>query len=117
MCWRLSNLQQRLTSARNRERDAIKYATRRHVTMLRSHRKTTLEILGRNPIHPFPARIAPGIALEALGKADTGLRVLDPMAGSGTVLAVPRATGHPTTGAGLGSPTGAVAGGTPGSVC
>src|SRR5258705_6711110 len=62
--------------------------------MLRSHKKTILEILGRNPIHPFPARMAPGIALEALGGAATPVRVLDPMAGSGTVLAVARSKGH-----------------------
>jgi len=62
--------------------------------MLKSHRKTILEILGRSPIHPFPARMAPGIALEALGDSKSTLRVLDPMAGSGTVLAVARAKGH-----------------------
>lgn len=62
--------------------------------MLKSHRKTILETLGRSPIHPFPARMAPGIALEALGDSKTTLRVLDPMAGSGTVLAVARAKGH-----------------------
>lgn len=62
--------------------------------MLKSHKKTILQALGRNPIHPFPARMAPGIALEALGESKTPLRVLDPMAGSGTVLAVARAKGH-----------------------
>jgi DNA modification methylase len=62
--------------------------------MLKSHKKTILEILGRSPIHPFPARMAPGIALEALGDSKSTLRVLDPMAGSGTVLAVARANGH-----------------------
>jgi len=62
--------------------------------MLRSHKKTILEALGRSPIHPFPARMAPGIALEALGESKSTLRVLDPMAGSGTVLAVARANGH-----------------------
>ena len=62
--------------------------------MLRSHSKTIFETLGRNPIHPFPARMAPGIALEALGESEHPLRVLDPMAGSGTVLAVARARGH-----------------------
>lgn len=62
--------------------------------MLKSHKKTIFEILGRSPIHPFPARMAPGIALEALGESNTPLRVLDPMAGSGTVLAVARAKGH-----------------------
>lgn len=63
-------------------------------TMIRSHTKTIAETLGRGPIHPFPARMAPGIALEALGTSKTPLRVLDPMAGSGTVLAVARANGH-----------------------
>jgi DNA modification methylase len=62
--------------------------------MLKLHKKTIFETLGRNPIHPFPARMAPGIALEALGDSKTTLRVLDPMAGSGTVLAVARAKGH-----------------------
>lgn len=61
---------------------------------MKSHKKTILEALGRNPIHPFPARMAPGIALEALGESRNPLRVLDPMAGSGTVLAVARANGH-----------------------
>src|SRR5258708_439593 len=62
--------------------------------MLKSHTKTIFETLGRGPIHPFPARMAPGIALEALGERKGLLRVLDPMAGSGTVLAVARAKGH-----------------------
>ncbi len=62
--------------------------------MLKSHKQTILETLGRSPIHPFPARMAPGIALDALGESTTPLRVLDPMAGSGTVLAVARAKGH-----------------------
>src|SRR6185312_9134334 len=62
--------------------------------MLKSHNKTIFEILGRNPIHPFPARMAPGIALEALGESEGPLRVLDPMSGSGTALAVARANGH-----------------------
>ena len=65
--------------------------------MLRSHKKTILEALGRKPIHPFPARMAPGIALEALGERKA-LRVLDPMAGSGTVLAVARSKGHEAIG-------------------
>lgn len=69
--------------------------------MLKSHKKTIFEILGRNPIHPFPARMAPGIALEALGESKTPLRVLDPMAGSGTVLAVARSKGHRAVGADL----------------
>jgi DNA modification methylase len=66
--------------------------------MLKSHNKTILETLGRNPIHPFPARMAPGIALDALGESKKPLTVLDPMAGSGTVLAVARANGHRAVG-------------------
>src|SRR5437762_2505276 len=62
--------------------------------MPKLHTKTILEALGRSPIHPFPARMAPGIALEAIGESKAPLRVLDPMAGSGTVLAVARAKGH-----------------------
>lgn len=69
--------------------------------MLKSHKKSIFETLGRNPIHPFPARMAPGIALEALGENKTPLRVLDPMAGSGTVLAVARANGHHAIGVDL----------------
>lgn len=69
--------------------------------MLKSHRKTIFEILGRNPIHPFPARMAPGIALEAIGESAKPLRVLDPMAGSGTVLAVARSSGHRAIGVDL----------------
>lgn len=69
--------------------------------MIGSHTKTVSEILGRAPIHPFPARMAPGIALEALGDGATPLRVLDPMVGSGTVLAVARANGHRAIGVDL----------------
>ncbi len=70
-------------------------------TMIRSHTKTVADILGRGPVHPFPARMAPGIALEALGKSKNPLRVLDPMSGSGTVLAVARANGHHAIGVDL----------------
>lgn len=42
--------------------------------------------------------MAPGIALEALAGEDRCLRVLDPMAGSGTVLAVARSRGHRAVG-------------------
>lgn len=69
--------------------------------MLKSHNKTVLETVGRSPIHPFPARMAPGIALEALGDSKSVLRVLDPMTGSGTVLAVARANGHRAIGVDL----------------
>src|ERR1700733_12154473 len=70
--------------------------------MLDSHTKTIFETLGRQPIHPFPARMAPGIALEALRESKSQLRVLDPMAGSGTVLAVARRKGHRAIGVDMG---------------
>jgi DNA modification methylase len=59
-----------------------------------SHKKTIFEALGRGPVHPFPARMAPGIALDVLARAKGSLRILDPMMGSGTVLAVARSKGH-----------------------
>lgn len=56
---------------------------------------TTVEqVLGRKPIHPFPARMAPSIALDALGETREKMRVLDPMVGSGTVVAVAKSRGH-----------------------
>jgi DNA modification methylase len=56
--------------------------------------KTIYEVLGRNPVHPFPARMAPGIALAAMAEVQKPICVLDPMMGSGTVLALARAEGH-----------------------
>ncbi|APZ92644.1 hypothetical protein [Fuerstiella marisgermanici] len=56
--------------------------------------KSIREILGRQTIHPFPARMAPDLALNAIGDTDSCLNILDPMSGSGTVLAVARANGH-----------------------
>jgi DNA modification methylase len=53
---------------------------------------------GRQPIHPFPARMAPGVGLKAMSRRGLRLRVLDPMMGSGTVLVTARATGHYTIG-------------------
>ncbi len=38
------------------------------------------------PIHPFAARMAPEIAFDALNGIKKGATILDPMAGSGTVL-------------------------------
>lgn len=52
------------------------------------------DILGRNSVHPFPARMAPSLAVEAFAKLKRSATVLDPMAGSGTVLALARAGGH-----------------------
>jgi hypothetical protein len=37
-------------------------------------------------VHPFPARMAPELALEALERSPKNATVLDPMCGSGTVL-------------------------------
>jgi DNA modification methylase len=46
-------------------------------------------------IHPFPARMAPEIALDAIPRREAEtLTVLDPMCGSGTVLAVALQRGH-----------------------
>lgn len=58
--------------------------------------KSIYEALGRHPVHPFPARMAPSIALNALSQSGSRrtLTVLDPMVGSGTVVAMARAHGH-----------------------
>lgn len=66
--------------------------------MTRLVKKTIFEAVGRGPVHPFPARMAPNVALEILAGADRPLRVLDPMMGSGTVLALARTKGHRATG-------------------
>ena len=53
------------------------------------------------PIHPFPARMPPDLVAGILQRAEGGgrcLRVVDPMAGSGTVLAVARGRGHGAAG-------------------
>lgn len=59
--------------------------------------KSVRDILGRMPVHPFPARMSPQLALEAMSGYGK-LRVLDPMSGSGTVPALARARGHHATG-------------------
>jgi DNA modification methylase len=51
-------------------------------------------LLGRESVHPFPARMAPDIVLESLANSKNPLRVLDPMSGSGTVPALARSLGH-----------------------
>ena len=56
--------------------------------------KTMREILGRDSVHPFPARMAPGLILDVMKTHRKPMRVLDPMSGSGTVVAVARANGH-----------------------
>ncbi len=52
----------------------------------------------RHNVHPFPARMAAHIPLDILSPRRGRLRVLDPMAGSGTSLIVARAAGHSTCG-------------------
>lgn len=46
------------------------------------------------PIHPFPARMAPELAMTSLREIEHGGIVLDPMSGSGTVLRHAITLGH-----------------------
>lgn len=46
------------------------------------------------PIHPFPARMAPEIALDEINNLPTSATILDPMMGSGTVLRVAIENNH-----------------------
>src|SRR5688500_13249781 len=62
--------------------------------MSKSHRKSIFDVIGRHTVHPFPARMAPGIVLDILEDTEGPLRVLDPMMGSGTVIATARSRGH-----------------------
>ena len=66
--------------------------------MIRHHRQTVADVLGRHPVHPFPARMAPGIALDVLKQRRGRIRVLDPMMGSGTVLVMAQSRGHVAVG-------------------
>jgi DNA modification methylase len=66
--------------------------------MLKFNNQTIYEALGRESVHPFPARMAAGIALHVLSDATRRLRVLDPMMGSGTVLALARSKHHKAIG-------------------
>lgn len=50
------------------------------------------------PIHPFPARMASDIALQACAGLPEGATILDPMSGSGTVLRVAAESGHLSVG-------------------
>lgn len=61
---------------------------------MQSEKKNIYDILARETVHPFPARMAPDVALEVLETGSKSLSVLDPMMGSGTVPAVARSNGH-----------------------
>lgn len=50
------------------------------------------------PVHPFPARMAPGLALDTLKGLKPQSVVLDPMSGSGTVLRQAADMGHRAVG-------------------
>src|SRR5690242_13921422 len=50
------------------------------------------------PIHPFPARMAPELVWDELPNHSPRLRVLDPMAGSGTTLVTAKLRGHEAIG-------------------
>lgn len=56
--------------------------------------------MGARTIHPFPARMAPDIAIDHLDsiEGETELVVLDPMCGSGTVLSAAADRGHAARG-------------------
>jgi len=49
--------------------------------MSRSQHHTIYEALGRDSVHPFPARMAPSVALKVIAAAKKPLRILDPMMG------------------------------------
>lgn len=55
----------------------------------------------RNFIHPFPARMAPDVAIDEIARLPSGSAVLDPMMGSGTVLLAANEQGHSATGTDL----------------
>jgi tRNA G10 N-methylase Trm11 len=61
----------------------------------RSKKSFSLNI---RPIHPFPARMAPEIAIAELGRLKPGSTVFDPMMGSGTVLRHAVEFGHKAIG-------------------
>ena len=70
-------------------------------SMNESREKNVYEILGRDSVHPFPARMAPSLALDVIAECRRPLRILDPMVGSGTVLAVAHSKGHQAVGVDL----------------
>ena len=64
---------------------------------MRTH-NTVFQILGRNSVHPFPARMAPDLAVEVFSQTNNRMVILDPMAGSGTALVIGQHMGHSVIG-------------------
>lgn len=56
-------------------------------------------MIAPKPVHPFPARMAPELALAALRDLPADATVVDPMCGSGTVLRYAGELGHKSVGA------------------
>lgn len=56
--------------------------------------RTIYGALGRHSVHPFPARMAPEIVCDLIKKSTKQIRILDPMMGSGTVVALARSYNH-----------------------
>jgi DNA modification methylase len=59
---------------------------------------TIYRALGRNAVHPFPARMAPELVCALIKNSRRPIRVLDPMMGSGTVLALAQSRMHKAIG-------------------
>ena len=67
--------------------------------MPRPASQTLFDALGRHPVHPFPARMAPEIVCSIIRPAGRRpLRILDPMMGSGTVVALAQSRHHHAVG-------------------
>lgn len=58
------------------------------------HASNVEHLIGRRRVHPFPARMAASIPYSVLMNHHGNLNVLDPMAGSGTTIAIARRLGH-----------------------
>jgi hypothetical protein len=63
-----------------------------------SRNNTIFGALGRNAVHPFPARMAPELVCDLIRNSPRPIRILDPMMGSGTVLALAQSQNHRAVG-------------------